>query len=197
MTKPNFKLLFICAAITVFCADTLLAQHIESISPEKKALIQEFREVIGMQNITFSADVRSVNIEETFTKIIDSDNELTASQKGELKKEIVGIKERINKQLQTFFEDKAATRQLSETLSIEVYNKNFSESELREMIAFFKTPTGQKAVKFLFSVRTQLQNAFQEGLTKKVQELVGAKIQEEIKQLREKITEMKNKRKEG
>ena len=75
---------------------------------------------------------------------------------------------------------------------IQIYTEEFSEQELRDIIAFYKTPTGQKTIKRLPSI---MQKGSQVGMSKvrmHIEEF-KAMIEEESKRLKAGQEKNKNK----
>jgi hypothetical protein len=62
------------------------------------------------------------------------------------------------------------------------------------LIAFYRTPTGQKAAAFLPSLSSQVQKAFGEVIGPKLQNLIQPGIQTETEQLKQKIKDVKAKK---
>ena len=166
MSKLNFSTVFILIAIVFLYGNSSPAQ--QTISPEKKSLIQEFRKLTGSQNINLSVNFTSADIEETFLARIEQDKELNYAQKKELKESVAQAKVRMDKQIQDFFADKAGIQQLSEETALSLYDKNFTETELRDLIVFYQTPVGKKSLLFLLSEKTKLANAFGEAFRSKI-----------------------------
>ena len=102
--------------------------------------------------------------------------------------------DRLDNQLKAFLNDKPQISRLSEIAVFKVYDQAFSEAELRELIAFYSTASGQKALKFLPTLSTQVQNEFQSMLIPKLQEFITPKSTAESDQLKQKIQETKTKK---
>lgn len=192
MSKLNFNTLFILIAIVFLCGNSSPAQ--QTISPEKKSLIQEFRKLTGSQNINLSVNFTSADIEETFLARIEQDKELNNAQKKELKESVAQAKVRMDKQIQDFFADKAGIQQLSEETALSLYDKNFTETELRDLIVFYQTPVGKKSLLFLLSEKTKLANAFGEAFRQKLQDFTEPMVEKEQDLLEQKIKEVKSKK---
>lgn len=192
MSNLNFKTLFILIALVLLSGNSSLAQ--QSVSPEKEALIREFRELTGSQNITLSVKMTSADIEDSFFAMIERDKELTDAQKKELQKSVETANARIDKELQDFFADKAGIQQLSEETALALYDKNFTEAELRELITFYQTPIGKKSLVFLMSEKNQLAEAFGEAFKLKLQNFIQPIIEREQELLEREIKKMKEKR---
>ncbi len=126
--------------------------------------------------------------------MVNDDKELANAQKPELLKAAVEAYDRLDKQLKAFLNDGPTITKMSESSVFQVYDQTFSEAELRELIAFYSTTTGQKALKFLPTLSAQVQNAFQSMLVPKLQEFITPKSKAETDQLKQKIQEAKTKK---
>lgn len=194
MQMLKIKSLVALTAVVLCSAATGLAQ--QSISPEKKALIKELREMVEPQPITLTANLSTTPVsQETYTAKIESDPELTDAQKKELKNFIAESAKQINEQIHDFFADKELMKQLSEEVGLQVYDKNFTDAELRELIAFYRSPTGQKVVSFMITAKSQMVEAFEKAVSQKLQEIFKPKMQDVMEEMQKRIREAKAKKK--
>lgn len=192
MSKLNFKTLSVLIALIFLCGNSSLAQ--QSISPEKKILIQEFRKLTGSQNINLSVNFTSADIQDTFLARIEQDKDLTDAQKKEAQKSLATAKQRMDKQIQDFFGDKVGIQQLSEDTAVALYDKKFTEAELRELIAFYQTTTGKKSLTFLLLEKNQLADAFSEAFRQRLQNFTKPMVEKEQELLEQEIREIKRKK---
>ncbi len=81
---------------------------------------------------------------------------------------------------------------ISEEVIFQIYDRTFSESELRELIAFYQTTAGKKALEFLPSLSSQYQKAISEVLLPLLQDFIRPKIKSETEQLKQKVTDVKS-----
>lgn len=195
MTKLKFSIFIICVVAVLFCTGAVFAQN--AISPEKKALILEIKELNGMQGWSVKVEMNSTNIGDALMAVLDKEQELTDAQKQELKKIASEGKERLEKQMGDFVLDKTLSSQLFDEVFIQLFDKNFTESELLEMVVFYRTATGQKASKFMRGFVNQLNKSYSEAYSGKLKEFANSKLQEEIKLLEQKIKETKSRKNEG
>ncbi len=65
---------------------------------------------------------------------------------------------------------------------------------MRELIVFYRTSTGQKALVFLPSLSSQVQKAFVEAAVPMLQSFIQPKIQTETEQLKQKLKDAKVKK---
>ena len=161
---------------------------------EKQDLVTKFRKLTGANNVNLEINVSFEDIKKDLIGTVDNDKELTDAQKQELRKSATEAYDRLDEQLKDFLADRPMTTSISENAIYQVYDQNFSESELRELIAFYITTTGQKALQFLPTLSTQVQKSFQSLLLPKIQEFITPKIKAEGEQLKQKIKEAKAKK---
>lgn len=161
---------------------------------EKKDLVMKFRKLTGADNVNLGINVSFEDIRNDLVGSVDADKELTDSQKQELRKSALEAYERLDKQLKEFLNDRPKITAISEIAVFQVYDQAFTEAELRELIVFYSTATGQKALKFLPTLSAQVQQSFQSMLIPKVQEFITPKIKAEGEQLKQKIQETKTKK---
>lgn len=187
--------------IVTFCALCILIGSVvtavkaqEPGTTEKKDLVMKFRTLTGADNVNLGINVSFEDVKNDLVGSVDGDKELTDSQKQELKKSAVEAYDRLDKQLKEFLNDRPKITALSEAAVFQVYDQSFSEPELRELIGFYSTATGQKALKFLPTLSAQVQQSFQSMLLPKVQEFITPKIRAEGDQLKQKIQETKTKK---
>lgn len=158
---------------------------------EKEALVTKFRALTGANNVNLGINVSFEDIKNDLVSTVDNDKELTEVQKQELRKAALEAYDRLDNQLKAFLNDRPKITIISERSVYQVYDEAFSESELRELVAFYSTTAGQKALKFLPTLSAQVQKAFQAMLIPKVQEFITPKIKAEGEQLNQKIKEAK------
>lgn len=128
-----------------------------SLTPEKKALIKE---LFGLLNSGNAAEAIAIQFLEQFQEggiiLIKNDlRELIQAQKvspvekKRLEAEMDESAQRILTRLRAEFPKRINLDEILETVMLEVYDKFFTEAEMKDLIAFYKTPTGQKSIKIL------------------------------------------------
>lgn len=190
MKKPNFTVIAVLTAFILFCANSVSAQNQGSPS-QKKALIQEIQELTSMKSLIPETKMSNLNIGDLLLQLVEKDKELAEAQKQELRKPAQEAKERLEKQVIAYSEDSTVIIPMFEEVFFKLYDKTFTEDELREMVVFYRTPTGQKAAKFMRDLVSQLHKDFIAVFTQKFKEFTNSKLQEEWNQLKQKIMEMK------
>jgi uncharacterized protein len=192
MQKVKFNILLVAIMVTLCNRVSSFPQ--EAISTEKKNLISEFRKLTGADTVKRSINFSSDNVQKLLSSIVEQDQEITDAQKIELRKSVTEATARVDQIMRDFLGDESQITELSENTIFQIYDKTFTESELKELIAFYGTPTGQKAARFLPGLSSQVQKDFGEVIRVKLDNLLRPKIQMEIEQLKKQIKDMKAKK---
>ena len=148
----------------------------------------------GAKNVNLKVNFSVADVQQTLLSLVEQDAELTPAQKTELKKSATEAGERLDKEVKFFFSDQSKLTPLSEEVIYQIYDKTFTESELRELAAFYKTPAGQKALSFLPSLSGQFQQAFANAVSPLLQNYIQPKIEAETEQLKQKLKDTKAKK---
>ena len=189
MHKIKFTLfVFIIAA---FCSVSIFAQN--ATVENKKSLISQFRKLTGADKVNLSLNV-STDIREDFNLLLAQEKDLTNAQKQELTKSINEANDRIDKTAKSFLSDQQKLTKLSEEIIFQIYDKAFTEDELKELITFFQTPTGQKAAAFLPNLSKQVEQSFSQAAVAELRAIVSPKIEAEHAQFQQKLKDLKNKK---
>lgn len=195
MQKPKSKILFVCIVLLLCSNVPLFAQ--QEISNEKKDLISEFRKLTGADVVNRSINFSSDSLQKLFSAVVEDDKEITEAQKVELQKFATEAAGRTDKVVRDFLKDNSQITELEDEVVFKIYDGAFNENELKELIVFYKTPTGQKTLSFLRGLSRQVQNDFGEVMRVKINALLQPRIQMETEQLKQKIRDVKAKRSEN
>jgi hypothetical protein len=179
----------------IFLLITLIASGSISIadaqSSDKRELIAQFRKLTGANNVSGSINFSSEGIRDILWSTVTEDKELTDAQKHTLRRPVDEATARVDKTIRGFLDDQTQIAKLSEEVIFRIYDTTFTEGELKELIAFYQTPTGQKAAVFLPGLSNRVQSEFGPVIQQKVQELMQPKLQSEIEQLKQRIKDIK------
>lgn len=80
-------------------------------------------------------------------QIVNADTNLTDDQKRDVIEKSQARALRSSERLRELFVQKINLGDVLQKVAFVVYDKNFTDSELKDIIAFYKTPTGQKSLK--------------------------------------------------
>jgi hypothetical protein len=190
MQKLKLNFLFLAALIFVFCGSSSFAQ--QGVSPEKQALIREFLEVTGTQkSVNEMADLMLSFQEKETSKmllsLVENDKNLTPARKREMRQSLTETAERVSNRYREFFAQRFNIGQMVEEISYPIYDKNLTEGELRDLITFYRTPTGQKMISVAPKMTLEAMTAFSEKLTPKLQEFLKETAETELALLKQKL----------
>jgi hypothetical protein len=177
-----------------FGAAAVSVQAQPPVTTDKQDLVMKFRKLTGADKVNLGINVSFEDIRNDLVGTVDADKDLTEAQKQELRNFAVDAYNRLDQQLKDFLNDQPQIAKVSEAAVFQVYDQAFSEAELRELITFYSTATGQKALQFLPTLSAQVQKAFQSMLLPKVQEFITPKVKAAGEQLKQKIQETKTKK---
>ena len=164
--------------------------------PEKQAAI---RELMSLINAAGKAEdvVRMMTVqleaarEETIRKALDDRSDLSPRERKALE-EMFSVEQA---EATRRFQDKLIQRldfaRTVTEMSAAVYDKYYTLEELRDLIAFYKTPTGQKSLKMTTPIFAETMRLMQERLIPKIPGVIKELQEEDKKEIEQKINQRK------
>lgn len=161
--NTNMKLNIFSALLIFLFANLLFAQQTATetkISPEKQTLIKEYFEITGgREAVNKSLEAVFANLNNTLPMIISANIEqnsnLTAAQKADMQKNMPEMVARMGKRFQEELNRELDFAKVVEEVNYPLLNKFFTEAELKDLITFYKSPTGQKAISLQPQIYTE------------------------------------------
>ncbi len=184
----KIKLLLLTCTLILISGSPIFSQQTNDAN--KKSLIADFRKLTGADRVNLSVNV-STDISDDLNALLEQDKEITEIQKQELKKSIAEANGRVDKTAKDFLNDQQTMTALAEEIIYQLYDKTFTEGELKDLIAFYQTPVGQKAAAFLPTLSKQIEKTFTESVVAKLQVIIVPKIKTEESQFKEKLADIK------
>jgi hypothetical protein len=187
-------LTFLTVAIVAVAGSRAFAQ--QRVAPEKEALIKELLEVTGstksFKDVTSAMmSFQQKEAENTISSMIDDDKAFTAEEKTLMKQAALESLARMTKKLGDFFTNELDLAKLIDEIIVPLYDRNFSEAELRDLVAFYRTPTGQKTVSIMPKLVVETMAGFSEKVMPKLQEFIKKATDEEFAQIKQKVQQDK------
>ncbi len=151
------------------------------ISPEKRALIKELLEITESgknANQVMESMVRSElpKMVSTILKTVPALN----SDRPEVQKQFSDIVSRMAIKYRDRVIKQIDLNQLIEQISYPIYDKYFTESELRDIIEFYKSSTGKKAISVLPQIMLDSMSRTNDILLPKMSRIMTQIITEEL-----------------
>jgi hypothetical protein len=186
--NKNMKLNIFSALLIFLFANLSFAQQtsIETkISPEKQALIKEYFEITGgREAVNKNLDAVFANLNNALPMIIaaniEQDANLTATQKADLQKSMPEMVARMSKRLQDGLNQELDFAKVVEEVNYPLLNKFFTEAELKDLITFYKSPTGQKAISLQPQIYTEATTKLNAILIPAMQKMMKKATDDEI-----------------
>src|SRR5262245_11650798 len=157
---------FLAGLITLaFCCAIALPAYAQSDStPEKKALIKE---LLGLTNAAYNSEAIANQIMDKLQATVTSQfsNEMrewiqaqkvAPAEQKRLQAIVDETIQRILTRVRAEVPKRINYGELIEKIGVEIYNKHFTEAEVKELIAFNKTPTAQKYLKILPQITAEI-----------------------------------------
>ncbi|MEX0272076.1 DUF2059 domain-containing protein [Leptolyngbyaceae cyanobacterium UHCC 1019] len=181
MLKPIIKLAGITLLIACTWAGSASAQTVPS---PKRALIQELLELTRAGDSADAILRQSLTQMETeLPQLLSSFLEGSGLQGEALKQQANATALRIMKRYQERVPQVLDMKQITEQISYSLYDKFYTEAELKDVIAFYKTSTGQKMIATTPKLMSESIRMSNELVLPKVMNLIQEIVKEEIGKL--------------
>jgi uncharacterized protein len=189
-------LLIVSSSSNVFAQDTQPA-----ISEEKRALIKELLEVVDVKtnvNALFNAMVeeQEKSLPDILWEAVAAMPEvkrLNATDQRMLKAMLVKDAVRIAKRVRELFQEKIDLSRLLEDISFVAYDKYFNEAQLRDLIAFYRSPTGKRTIEVMPQLFTESMTMTMQAVRPRIGDLMNDLMKEESEHLKQTVAAYKPK----
>jgi hypothetical protein len=187
MTKKHFRLLVTVVACCLAAAIPARAQN--TITPEKRALIDDLLKVLQAEkNIKASISMVHSAMSKSLSELISNAIPDDPADKGEAsekaKKQVAELTVKARDRFHDRLMKEISVPDLIENVMVPLYDKFYTESELKDLIAFYKTPTGQKTVVVQPQLTGEVMGRTMDYLMPKVQTIMkemSEEVQSELK----------------
>jgi hypothetical protein len=171
------------------------ADSVQQVSPEKRALILEMLEVMkAKQGAEQVFNVMSEQMEKTQVEVIWKSLKdtagLTPEEKETLHNEIAQSTARAGKTFRERLYQRINYGEVVQDISLELYAKYFTESELQDLVNFYKSPTGQKSLDLLPTLLAESMTKAGERLTPVIMELTKEIAKDQAPPFQKKVNDL-------
>jgi uncharacterized protein len=170
------------------------------ISPEKQKAIKELSTLINADNnpeaIAKAMMGQFNSIRTDIVKgIINERNDLTIEEKNALERTLISDTKSANQKFQNRLFEKLEFNALMDDIATTVYDKYYTLEEINDLIAFYRTPTGQKSIKVMQPLMLETMQITQAKLVPKLITVMQELKEEQRQELAKKADELKPRRK--
>ncbi|KAI9130745.1 DUF2059 domain-containing protein [Acaryochloris sp. CCMEE 5410] len=151
-------------------------------SPKKLALIQRLLLITEQKkNAEQRLEVMLANMEETLPKVLaNMIRDRTQLQGDELVKRVTTTAQRMVKRYRELLPSRVNIGEITEEISTNLYAKYYTEKELKDLIKFYQTPTGRKAIATLPQLTKEALAQSNDILLPEITQLLQEIMQEEF-----------------
>jgi uncharacterized protein len=186
--KKITQIFLICVSLVAFAS---FAKAQNDITDEKRQLISELITVMKVETQTkASMSVMFTMMESvypiSFKTSLDARGDLSTKQKERLVKSFSDSQRQFTEKFKEKLAQKINYRELAEEMMMPTYDKHFTANELLDLIAFYKSPTGQKYVDIMPEILSDSMKASQTSFLPKILKIVDEIIKEDIANLEQK-----------
>lgn len=165
----------------------------EAINPEKRALVKELYTLLHMdkqmeQILEQMQSVLPNMIDQTSSDLSD----LKPEDQAEMKKLLAGSSARLYSRMREEISKRLDLAAITEQMFVPVYAKYFSEDDLRALITFYKSPTGQKMVALTPTLFRESMQQVAELLMPKLMPLTREIFEEEKQRVLKELKQRRN-----
>ncbi|MDF0556865.1 DUF2059 domain-containing protein [Kamptonema sp. UHCC 0994] len=154
----------------------------EAISPEKRVLIEELLAITEAdKNINQLMDSMLAQLEQQLPTIISNALKTTSNQSNDdLQQQSIEMARRVIRRYREVLPQKINLAQYVQEVSYSLYAKYFSESELKDLIAFYRTSTGRKTIDVMPRLFAESMQQFNEKLLPEMMNIMKEIVEDEI-----------------
>ncbi len=164
-------------------------------SAEKVALIKQILELTSSKKtIDAMLKARTDEMERQLPEItwqsVAEMNELkslTAAQREQLHNQVIASMHDLSERIYDRIKQRIDFNKVIEDISIPLYNKYFTEAELKDLLTFYQSPTGKKVVEVLPELTTEAMNQTAQVLAPQLLELVSQIEREESERMKKQV----------
>jgi len=198
-TKSSTQALVLTAIlfVTFTCS---LAQEQESagaqtMTPEKRALIVELLEVTDSKRNALAfykamLDQQEAQMPDVIWQSLASNKEiqgLSSDEKARLRKEMLETSAVTNKRLRELFSKRIDFTQIVEDIAYDLYSKYFTEAEIKDLVIFYKSPTGKKSIELSPKMFAESLSTAMARINPKVLEIMTELSNEEAERIKKEL----------
>lgn len=154
----------------------------EVVNPEKQALIQELLKLTKADKLSAQImDSTLAQMEQELPNIVARSFSNSAGEKSaKLQQQQLEIAQRIMKRYRELLPQRINISKYIEDVSYSIYSKFFTEDELKDLVTFYRSTTGQKTIEVMPQMMTEINRQFSQKALPQVIDLMKEIVQEEM-----------------
>lgn len=160
----------------------------EMIAPQKRALIKELLEVTEAKKMSESITNMMLlqmesNYPEMMSQMLSETGVLQSKKEKERMNKLNESRLRFSRRFRELYSERVNLAGVIEEIYYPLYDRYFTEGELRDLIVFYKSTTGKKSIRVTPQLMQEVMQKSAELLNPKIVQLVNEILQEEKERL--------------
>jgi uncharacterized protein len=163
-------------------------------TPEKKALMKE---LLGLMNAGYNSEAVANQFMEQLQAPVASlisnevrgwiqEQKLAPAEQKRLEAEVAETVQRVLTRVRAEFPKRVNYRELTEKVISEIYDKYFTEAEVKDLIVFYKTSTGQKFIRLVPQISAEMFPRLEKLIGPELTQLINESFDDELMRLKTK-----------
>lgn len=172
MFKQAVKVIVISSIVALSYMPTVKAE--QAITPTKRALIKELLTITNADKTSNQIwDAMLSQMEANLPTMISQMMKDQPSLQGqEQQQKVSELSQRIFKRYKELLQQRINMAEIVEQVNYPIFNKYYTENELKDLIAFYKTPTGKKAISVMPQIASESMQLSNQLIMPKMMELM-------------------------
>lgn len=155
----------------------------DEIPPEKERLVRELIEVSGGEQMAGQVSrLILAEVQREYVVMLESElarrDDLGPDEKDALRQRL-GSRRRFAEKFNERFRDRVGYDEILERVYIPLYDKYFDEQEIREIVAFYRSPVGEKSLRVMPSLMQEALDRSSEIIAPRAMDLAREILTEE------------------
>ena len=160
----------------------------DTLTDEKKRLLTELGSILELEKSFHEmTDLMLGNLEVTFPASLQAEiakrPNLSEDQKRFAEKSVADTYKRVSRKFRERIGNAVDVRAYLDHMLYTVFSKYYTTSELKDLVAFYKTPTGRKTMEVMPKLMMESMSAAQQYFSPGLEKLTKEIIEEEIDRL--------------
>jgi len=158
------------------------------VSPAKRELIRELYTAMKIDQMAEKSavimlDQLNKQLPMLLAQVLGDSFDLKGKTREEFEKTLIQSAERVNARIKELLPQRINWSGTMEQIFFPIYDKHFTETELKDLVAFYKSPTGQKAILVMPDLMRESVDKSTELMNPKMVQLLNEVLEEEKQRL--------------
>ncbi|HSB10080.1 MAG TPA: DUF2059 domain-containing protein [Blastocatellia bacterium] len=171
--------------LLLLASGTAAAQNAEpTISPAKHDLIRGLYSAMkvdqmAQQSANLIMDQMNKQLPSMLAQLLGDSLELRGKPREEFDRALIESSERVNARIKELLPQRIRWAETMEQIYYPIYDKHFTEQELKDLLAFYTSPTGQKAIQLMPDLLKESMEKAAEIINPRLMRLINQVLDEE------------------